>query len=107
MQHGFGFRRGHVSAGDPVVIVPGDGDVSVPVVDAEQDLVARQEARVFEHGIGNLHPRKGRTPVAFVRAVSFKRQEMRVMCSSRERRGLRLASAIVNSCIELVVVSGS
>jgi filamentous hemagglutinin len=72
-QHGFGFRFGHVPAGDPVVIVRGNGDMSVPVVDAEQDLVVRQEASVFEHGIGDLHPGKGHTPVVFVRVVSFKR----------------------------------
>jgi len=36
-------------------------------------LVARQEARVFEHGIADLHPRKDRTSVVFVREVSFKR----------------------------------
>jgi predicted transport protein len=47
--------------------------VSEPVVDAEQDLVARQEASVFEHGIGDLHPGKGCTPGVFVRVVSFKR----------------------------------
>lgn len=71
LQHGFGFRFGHAPAGDPVVIVRGDGDVSVPVVDAEQDMVARQEARVFEHGIGDLHPRKGRTSVVFALTGRF------------------------------------
>lgn len=87
LQHGFGFRFGHVPAGDPVVIVRCNGYVSVPVVDAEHDLVARQEARVFEHGIGDLHPRKGRTPVVFVRVVSFKRD-------GNPRRGKKLWAQI-------------
>lgn len=72
LQHGVGLCRGHVPAGDPVVIVRGDSDVPVPVVDAEQDLVPRQEAGVFEHGIGDLHPGEGGAPAVFGRAICFK-----------------------------------
>lgn len=50
---------GHVPAGDPVVVIGGNGDVADPVIDAEHDLLSGQEASVFEHGIGDLHPRKG------------------------------------------------
>ena len=43
LQHGFDFWRGHIPASDQVVIARDDGDVPVPVVDAEQDLVPRKE----------------------------------------------------------------
>jgi hypothetical protein len=69
----FCFLPAYVLASNPVVIVGCDGDVAVAVIDAEQDLLSGQEARAFEHRVGNLHPREGRVSLMFVCAVCFKR----------------------------------
>src|SRR5579859_7130503 len=54
---------------DRIVVIERNGDLAVPVVDAEHHLLSGAEADAFEQRISDKHPRKGDAPGLLLRAV--------------------------------------
>src|ERR1700756_4509666 len=54
---------------DRIVVIERNGDLAVPVVDAEHDLLSGAEADAFEQRVSDEHPRKGDAPRLLLRAV--------------------------------------